>query len=90
MSYQQITDDAGQPAVLGSFQRAFSASGRSYISPIGSRQAFLGLRGHGEFAADNRASGWNTRLTFSISEAVPASTVTPTKHLERKQSAAPA
>jgi hypothetical protein len=34
--------------------------------------------------AANRASGWNTWLTFAISEAPPESTVTPTRHLLTK------
>jgi len=55
-----------------------------YIFPIGSSQAFLGLKGYGEFDAANRPSGWNTWLTFSISEPAPVSTVTPTNHLVRK------
>lgn len=84
--YQQITNDSGQPAILGGFRsRVFGLGPQiGYIFPIGSNQAFLGLKGYGEFAADNRPAGWNTWLTFSISEAVPASTVTPTKHLMNK------
>lgn len=80
--YQQITDDFGQPAVLGSFRsRVFGIGPQiGYAFQIGSNQAFLGVKGYGEFAAQNRPSGWNTWLTFSISEAVPASIATPTKH----------
>ena len=81
-AYQQITDDFGQPAVLGGFRSRVLGVGPQigYIFPIGSNQAFLGLKGYGEFDAANRASGWNTSLTFSISEAVPVSTVSPTRH----------
>src|SRR5882724_8140638 len=84
-AYQQITDDFGQPAVLGGFRSRVLGIGPQlgYIFPIGDNQAFLGLKGYGEFNADNRPSGWNTWLTFSISEAVPT-TVTPTKHLVTK------
>lgn len=84
--YQQLTDDFGQPAILGSFRSRVYGIGPQvgYIFPIGSNQAFLGLKGYGEFAADNRPSGWNTWLTFSISEPAPVSTVTPTKHPVRK------
>ena len=46
-------------------------------------QGFLGLKGYGEFAAENRPSGWNTWLTFALSEAAPR-TVTPTKHVITK------
>ncbi len=85
-AYQQITDDFGQPAVLGGFRsRVFGIGPQlGYIFPIGANQAFLGLKGYGEFDAANRPSGWNTWLTFSISEAAPASAVTPTKHPVRK------
>lgn len=81
-AYQQVTDDFGQPAVLGSFRsRVFGAGPQiGYIFPIGSNQAFLGLKGYGEFDAANRPSGWNTWLTFSISEAAPASAVALTRH----------
>lgn len=85
-AYQQITDDFGQPAVLGGFRSRVAGIGPQigYIFPIGANQAFLGLKGYGEFDAANRPSGWNTWLTFSISEAVPASTVTPARHVVRK------
>jgi hypothetical protein len=84
-AYQQITDDFGQPAVLGGFRsRVFGIGPQlGYIFKIGENQAFLGVKGYGEFNADNRPSGWNTWLTFAISEAVPT-TVTPTKHLVTK------
>jgi hypothetical protein len=84
-AYQQITDDFGQPAVLGGFRSRVYGIGPQlgYIFKIGENQAFLGVKGYGEFNADNRPSGWNTWLTFSISEAVPT-TVTPTKHLVTK------
>lgn len=85
-AYQQITDDFGQPAVLGGFRSRVLGVGPQigYIFPIGSNQAFLGLKGYGEFDAANRPSGWNTWLTFSISEAAPASTMMPTRHIVRK------
>jgi hypothetical protein len=85
-AYQQVTDDFGQNPVLGGFRSRVLGVGPQigYIFPIGANQAFLGLKGYGEFDAANRPSGWNTWLTFSISEAAPASTVTPTKHLVTK------
>jgi hypothetical protein len=84
-AYQQVTDDFGQPAVLGGFRSRVLGIGPQlgYIFKIGDNQAFLGVKGYGEFDAANRPSGWNTWLTFSISEAVPT-TVTPTKHLVTK------
>ena len=76
----------GQPAVLGGFRSRVLGIGPQigYIFPIGANHAFLGLQGYGEFDAANRPSGWNTWLTFSISEPAPVSTVTPTNHLVRK------
>ena len=38
-------------------------------------QGFLSLRAYGEFDATNRASGWNTWLTFTISPTRPAATM---------------
>jgi hypothetical protein len=84
-AYQQITNDFGQPPVLGGFRsRVFGVGPQlGYIFKIGDNQAFVGVKGYGEFDAANRPSGWNTWLTFSISEAVPTA-VTPTKHLVTK------
>ena len=54
--------------------RAFSESVRrsDTFSRSADMQGFLGLRAYGEFDAANRPSGWNTWLTFSISQAAPA------------------
>jgi hypothetical protein len=84
-AYQQVTDDFGQPAVLGGFRSRVLGIGPQlgYIFKIGDNTAFLGAKAYGEFDHANRPSGWNTWLTFSISEAVPT-TVTPTKHLVTK------
>jgi hypothetical protein len=84
-AYQQITDDFGQPPILGGFRSRVLGIGPQigYIFPVGEMQAFLGLKGYGEFAQENRPAGWNTWLTFSISEAAPR-TVTPTKHVITK------
>jgi hypothetical protein len=83
--YQQVTDDFGQNPVLGGFRSSVAGIGPQvgYIFPVGDLQGFLGVKAYGEFDATNRASGWNTWLTFSISQAAPAA-VTPTKHLVTK------
>jgi hypothetical protein len=47
-------------------------------------QRYLNLKAYGEFAAENRPSGWNTWLTFSISPVAPASAVTPTRYIVTK------
>jgi hypothetical protein len=77
-AYQQVTDDSGQHPILGPFRSRVLGVGPQigYIFPIGANHAFLGLKGYGEFDAANRPSGWNTWLTFSISEAAPTSTTT--------------
>jgi hypothetical protein len=46
-------------------------------------QGYFNLKAYGEFAAENRVSGWNTWLTFSISPMAPASTVTATRRLTK-------
>jgi len=84
-AYQQITDDSGQNPILGGFRSRVFAVGPQigYNFPIGDMQGFLGLRGYGEFGAENRPSGWNSWLTFNISPTAPAA-VRPTKHLMGK------
>jgi hypothetical protein len=85
-AYQQVTADSGQLPILGSFESRVIGVGPQvgYIFPIGKMQGYLNLKGYGEFDASNRPSGWNTWLTFSVSEAPPTSTVTPTQHLMTK------
>jgi hypothetical protein len=84
-AYQQLTDDSGQNPVLGGFRSRVLGIGPQlgYIFPVGDMQGFLGVKAYGEFDAANRASGWNTWLTFAISPAAPTA-VTPTKHLLTK------
>jgi hypothetical protein len=84
-AYQQITADSGQLPILGAFESRVVGIGPQigYIFPIGNMQGYLNLKGYGEFDAANRPSGWNTWLTFAISEQ-PPSTVTPTSHLLTK------
>ena len=40
--------------------------------PVGNMQGYLDFKGYGEFAAENRASGWNAWVTFSASLVAPA------------------
>ncbi len=84
--YQQVTDDFGQRPMLGGFRSRVVGVGPQvgYLFPVGNMQGYLNVKAYGEFDAANRPSGWNTWLTFSISEAPPASTVAPTKHLVTK------
>lgn len=85
-AYQQVTDDSGGHPILGGFRSRVLGVGPQlgYIFPIGNMNGYLNLKGYGEFDAANRPSGWNTWLTFAISEAPPERTVAPTKHLLRK------
>jgi hypothetical protein len=85
-AYQQVTADSGQHPILGPFESRVVGVGPQigYIFPIGDKQGYLNLKGYGEFDAANRPSGWNTWLTFAISDAPPQSTVTPTRHLITK------
>ena len=78
--YQQLTDDFGARQILGGFRsRVFGIGPQlGYLFPVGDMQGYLNLKAYGEFAAENRPSGWNTWLTFSISEAAPK-TVTPSR-----------
>jgi hypothetical protein len=84
-AYQQVTDDSGQNPILGGFRSRVLGIGPQigYIFPVGDMQGFLGLRAYGDFDAANRAPGWSSWLTFSISPAAPTA-VTPTRHLLMK------
>lgn len=84
--YQQVSDDSGQNPILGGFRSRVVGVGPQfgYLFPVGNMQGYLNLKAYGEFDAANRPSGWNTWLTFSISEAPPPSTVTPSKHMVTK------
>jgi len=85
-AYQQITDDSGQNPILGGFRSRVVGVGPQigFLFPVGDMQGYLNLKGYGEFAAENRPAGWNTWLTFSLSPAAPASTVTPTRRIVTK------
>jgi hypothetical protein len=85
-AYQQITDDSGQNPILGGFRSRVFAVGPQlgYLFPVGDMQGYLNVKAYGEFNAENRPSGWNTWLTFSISPVAPTSTVTPARRLVAK------
>jgi hypothetical protein len=84
--YQQITDDFGAHPILGGFRSRVLGIGPQIgvLFPVGDMQGYLNLKGYGEFDAANRASGWNTWLTFSISPMAPSSTVAPTRRITTK------
>ena len=80
--FQQITPDSGAAAFLGTNESRVAGIGPQigYLFPVGNLQGYLNLKGYWEFAADNRASGWNTWLTFSLSPAPPAAASPPMLH----------
>jgi hypothetical protein len=72
--FQQVTDDFSAPASLDGFRSRVAGVGPQvgYIFPMGDKlQGYVNLKGYWEFAAQNRAAGWNTWLTFAISPAAP-------------------
>jgi hypothetical protein len=69
--YKQIGCDIGGLPLLGCFQSQVMGAGPQLglRFPIAGRHGFLGLKGYKEFAADNRAAGFNVWMTLSISNA---------------------
>ena len=67
-SFNQLTGDSGTGATLGAYISRISAVGPEVgvLFPVGEMQGSLNLRGYWEFAAQNRSSGWNTWLVFSV------------------------
>jgi hypothetical protein len=76
--FQQITPDSGAAAFLGTNESRVAGIGPQigYLFPVGNLQGYVNLKGYWEFAADNRASGWNTWLTLSLSPRAPTTTGT--------------
>jgi hypothetical protein len=72
-AYDQVSADGGSGDRLGAFESRVFAIGPQlgYIFPIAGKQGFLGLKSYFEFDAKNRPEGWNTWLTFAISDAPP-------------------
>jgi hypothetical protein len=72
-AYDQVSGDSGSGDRVGAFEsRVFSAGPQvGYIFPIAGKQGFLGLKSYFEFGAKDRPEGWNTWLTFAISDAPP-------------------
>ena len=76
--FQQITPDNGAAAFLGTNETRVAGIGPQigYLFPVGNLQGYVNLKGYWEFAAENRASGWNTWLTLSLSPRAPTATST--------------
>lgn len=72
--FQQITGDSGEGATLGDFRSRVAGVGpqAGYLFPISDKyQGALSAKAYWEFAAQNRAEGWNFWLSFAISPAGP-------------------
>jgi hypothetical protein len=72
-AYDQVSADSGSGDRVGAFEsRVFSLGPQlGYIFPIAGKQGFLGLKSYFEFGSKDRPEGWNTWLTFAISDAPP-------------------
>ena len=75
--FNQLTGDSGSGATLGPYLARIAAVGpeAGVLFPVGEMQGSLSLRGYWEFAAQNRSSGWNTWLSFSIAPTEKAANV---------------
>ena len=80
-AYDQVSADSGAGDRIGAFESRVFALGPQigYIFPIADKQGYLGLKSYFEFEARNRPEGWNTWLTFSISDAAPSPSVAPSR-----------
>jgi len=78
-AYDQVSADSDAGDRVGAFESRVFAAGPQlgYIFPIAGKQGFLGLKSYAEFGAKNRPEGWNTWLTFAISDAAPAPSTAP-------------
>ena len=83
--YKEIGCDSGSGDRVGCFQSQVFGIGPQigFLFPVGDMQGYLNLKAYGEFAAENRPSGWNTWVTFSISPPAPGAPPT-TKPIVRK------
>ena len=71
--YDQLSPDRGCAPIICPFESRVSGVGPQigYIFPIGNMQGYVNVKGYYEFDSHDRASGWNTWLTFSISPPAP-------------------
>jgi hypothetical protein len=83
--YKEIGCDSGSGDRVGCFQSQVVGVGPQvgYIFPLGDKlQGYLNFKLYGEFAGENRPTGWNAWVTFNISSAPPAPA--PTKPMYTK------
>jgi hypothetical protein len=67
--FQQLTADRGAAPFLGANLGRVAGVGPQvgFLFPAGSMQGYLNVKGYWEFAAENRASGWNAWVTLAFS-----------------------
>ena len=84
-AYDQVSADSGSGDRVGAFESRVFAVGPQigYIFPIADKQGYLGLKSYFEFEARNRPEGWNTWLTFSISDAAPSPSAAPSRMVHK-------
>ena len=72
--YDEVGCDSGFGDRVGCFQSRVVGIGPQlgYIIPLGALQAYVNMKGYGEFDAQNRPHGWNTWLTVSLAPAAPS------------------
>jgi hypothetical protein len=78
-AYDQVSADHGSGDLVGAFEsRVFAAGPQAgFIFPIAGKQGFLGVKSYFEFGAKSRPEGWNSWLTFAISDAPPTAAAAP-------------
>lgn len=83
--YKGLGCDSGSGDRVGCFQSQVVGVGPQigFLFPVGDMQGYLNLKAYGEFAAENRPSGWNAWVTFAISPPAPGAPPT-TKPIVRK------
>jgi hypothetical protein len=66
--FQQLTGDSGAGARLGAFESRIAGIGPEigYFFPVSKEKGYVNLKGYWEFAAQNRAEGWNLWLSLAL------------------------
>jgi hypothetical protein len=77
--YQEVTTDSGSAPILGPIQsRVFGVGPQlGFLFPVGNMQGAVNAKAYFEFDSHDRASGWNTWLTFAIQPAAPPAPTPP-------------
>jgi len=66
--FHQLSGDSGSGATLGDFKSQVAGIGpqAGYFFPVGKSKGYVNLKGYWEFAAENRAEGWNLWLSLAL------------------------